>query len=294
MTIPDFQSIMLPLLKIISDGREYQTREIINKIADEFNLSEEDRKKLLPSGTQPIIDNRVGWAKSYMKNAGLLESPKRGYVKISDRGIGVLKQNPKRIDIQFLDQFPEFVDFRSPTQESATAEDVEDITPDELIEKGFNSVNTSLVKEIIEKIREVDPYYFEQIVGKLLTSMGYGSAKITQRSGDGGIDGEISQDKLGLDKIYFQTKRYAENNPVTARDVRDFVGTLSIKQAQKGVFITTSRFPNNTKEILGGVQKSVILIDGKALAELMIEYSVGVNSKKTYTIKEIDNDFFIE
>jgi len=299
MTIPDYQSLMLPLLKFLSDKEEHKTREAVKKLSDEFNLSEEERQELLPSGGQPIIDNRVGWARTYILKAGLLSAPRRGYIKITDNGLEVLKKNPKEINIKFLKQFPSFNEFRTIKKETSkdnvTEDDeLEDVTPDELMERGYNSITASLAQELLEKLRNVDPYFFEQIIADLLSAMGYGESYVTKKSGDGGIDGEVNQDKLGLDKIFFQAKRYAENNSVTASNVRDFVGTLDLHGVNKGIFITTSRFPNDTKKILNKTPKNIILIDGAKLAKLMIEYNIGISPEKTYQIKRIDSDFFPE
>ncbi|MCP3682892.1 MAG: restriction endonuclease [bacterium] len=299
MTIPDYQSLMLPLLKFLSDEQEHKTREAVEKLSDEFNLSEDERKELLPSGQQPIIDNRVGWARTYMLKAGLLEAPKRGYIKISEKGKEILKQNPERINVKFLEQFPDFIEFRTIKKETSKEnskedEELEDITPDELMGKGYNLITASLAQELLEKIRKVDPSFFEEVVGKLLFAMGYGTCEITGGSGDKGVDGIVNQDKLGLDRIFFQAKRYDESNSVNARDVRDFVGTLDLHGVNKGIFITTSRFPKDTNEILKKTPKNIILIDGPKLAKLMMEHNVGVSSQKTYQIKQIDTDFFPE
>ena len=299
MTIPDYQSLMLPLLKFLSDEQEHKTREAVEKLSDEFNLSEEERKELLPSGQQPIIDNRVGWARTYMLKAGLLSAPRRGYIKITPKGLEVLKQNPEKINVKFLEQFPDFIEFRTIKKEtskdtSKDEEEIENVTPDELMEKGYNSINASLAQELLEKLRNVDPYFFEQIIANLLSAMGYGKSRVTKKSNDGGIDGEVNQDKLGLDKIFFQAKRYGENNSVTARDVRDFVGTLDLHGVNKGIFITTSRFPKDTHEILKKTPKNIILINGPKLAQLMIEYNIGASPEKVYEIKRIDSDFFPE
>lgn len=299
MAIPDYQTLMLPLLKSISDGQEHKTREILNSLSNEFGLTEEERKELLPSGQQPIINNRVGWARTYMLKAGLLSAPKRGYIKITEKGLEVLEQNPDRIDVKFLEQFPEFIEFRTIKKETSKEttkdeEEIEDITPDELMEEGYNSINASLAQELLEKLRSVDPYFFEEVVGKLLTAMGYGRFKATPGSGDEGVDGIVYQDKLGLDKIFFQAKRYGEENSVTARDVRDFVGTLDLHGVNKGIFITTSRFPRDTNDILKKTPKNIILLDGPKLAKLMIEHDVGVSTQKTYKIKRMDTDFFVE
>lgn len=299
MAIPDYQTLMLPLLQHISDGQEHKIRDVVNSLSNEFGLTEEERKELLPSGQQPVIDNRIGWSRTYMLKAGLLSAPKRGYVKITDKGLEVLKQKIERIDIKFLEQFPEFIEFRTIKKETSKEttkdkEEIEDVTPDELMEKGYNSINANLAQELLEKLRNVDPYFFEQVVGESLSAMGYGRFEATPGSGDEGIDGIVYQDKLGLDKIFFQAKRYGEGNSVTARDVRDFVGTLDLHGVNKGIFITTSRFPRDTNDILKKTPKNIILIDGPKLANLMIEHDVGVSTQKNYKIKKIDTDFFPE
>ncbi|PIN86516.1 restriction endonuclease [Candidatus Woesearchaeota archaeon CG10_big_fil_rev_8_21_14_0_10_44_13] len=299
MTIPDYQTLMLPLLKNISDGMEHKTKEVVNSLSNEYHLTEEEKRELLPSGQQPIIDNRIGWARTYLLKAGLLSSPRRGYIKITEKGLEVLKQKPNRVDIKFLEKFPEFIEFRTIKKETSKEtvkdkEEVEDVTPDELMEKGYNSINASLTQELLEKLRNIDPYFFEDVVGELLTVMGYGRFEATPGSGDEGIDGIVYQDKLGLDKIFFQAKRYGEGNSVSARDVRDFVGTLDLHGVSKGIFITTSRFPKDTSDILKKTPKNIILIDGPKLAKLMIEHDVGVSTQKTYKIKKIDTDFFPE
>jgi len=299
MAIPDYQTLMLPLLKSISDRQEHKMRDIIELLSNEFNLTEEERKELLPSGQQPIIDNRIGWARTYLFKAGLLTAPKRGYIKISDKGLETLKKKPTKIDIQFLEKFPDFIEFRNlrraASKETVKAKDeVEDVTPDELMESGFNSINANLAQELLEKLRGIDPYFFEKVVGELLSAMGYGRFEVTAGSGDGGVDGIVYQDKLGLDKIFFQAKRYGEGNNVMARDVRDFVGTLDLQGVNKGIFITTSKFPKDTNEILKKTPKNIILIDGHQFAKLMVEHDVGVSTQKVYKIKKIDSDFFPE
>lgn len=290
--------VMLPLLKSLSGGNECRTRDLVKYVSNEFNLTESEKEELLTSG-QPIIDNRVGWARTYLKKAGLLDSPKRGYSKITAKGEEILKQNPPKIDVLFLTQFPDFNEFRKIRKEGSQDEsiqhdEVEDETPDELIERGYTLINASLTQELLNKVRKTDPYFFEEVVGKLLNSMGYGKYEVTKKSNDGGIDGIVYQDKLGLDRIFFQAKRYDEHQTVEAKDVRDFVGTLDLNGVTKGVFITTSKFPKNTSEILGRTPKNIILIDGTRLAMLMIEHDVGVSTEKIYQIKRIDSDFFPE
>ncbi|MEN7981819.1 MAG: restriction endonuclease [Nanoarchaeota archaeon] len=299
MAVPDFQSIMLPLLKYLQDEKEHTLREVIEHISKEFNLTDEEKMILLPSGKQPTIDNRVGWARTYMKKAGFILMPSRGYMKISKKGLEVLQQNLPKINIAYLKKSPEFVEFQTMKSEKVKdsakiSEDNEDETPDELMERGNKLINSNLIPDVLSELRSCDPYYFEKIVGNLLETMGYGDFEVTKKSNDGGIDGIVNQDKLGIDKIFFQAKRYAENNSVTAHEVRDFVGTLELSGVNKGIFITTSKFPSNTQELIRGAQKNIILINGQKLAELMIEYNLGVSIERVYKIKKIDSDFFRE
>ncbi len=289
---------MLPLLQFFSDKKEHAIKEAIDHISKKFNLTEEEKRELLPSGKQPIIINRVGWAKTYMKKAGLLDNPSWGYVRITERGEKVLNQNPQKIDVKFLGKYPEFIEFQTIKKKpdiGPTPTDIpEDITPDELMDRGSKLINSSLTLELLEKLYECDPYFFEQVIGDLLSSMGYGECEITPKSGDGGIDGIVNQDKLGLDRIFFQAKRYDKSNTVTARDVRDFVGTLDLHGVQKGIFITTSKFPKDTKEILKKTPKNIILINGSRLAQLMIDHDIGVSTEKVYKVKKLDSDYFIQ
>ena len=303
MTIPDYQTVMLPILKHLSNQQEYRARDLIEPISDMFGLSDDEKRELLPSGKQRIIDNRIGWARTYLKKAGLLEDPRRGYTKITDRGIEVLNQKPQKINIKFLKQFSEFIEFRSRKNQDNTDsnnvtnivdEEIEDVTPDELMEKGYELINSNLRQDLLNKLLINSPSFFEEVVLKLLLSMGYGEGKVTGHSGDGGIDGVVYQDKLGMDKIFFQAKRFDENNAVSASMVRDFVGALDLNGVNKGVFITTSKFPKNSIDLVSRSHKSIKLVDGKYLVQLMIDYNLGVDTEKTYKIKRIDSDFFPE
>jgi restriction system protein len=293
---------MLPLLKFYKDEKEHHIRDATEHISKLFNLKTSEREELLPSGRQTIIYNRVGWARTYMKKAGLLESTRRGYGKITDRGLEVLKDNPKIINDKFLEQYPEFLEFQTIKKEQSydktgtieLEKDIDENTPDELMEKGHNLINADLGQEILNKLRGEHFSVLEIVVLNLLTNMGYGEGKVTGKTGDGGVDGFVDQDKLGLDKIYFQAKRFNENNPVSASMLRDFIGSLDLKGVKKGIFITTSRFPNNAEELIKKTSKSVILIDGNKLAKLMIDYDIGVATERTYKIKRIDSDFFDE
>ena len=298
MAIPDYQLLMLPLLGFLKDSQEHSSKEVIDYISKEYNLSEEDLLHPLPSGGR-VIDNRIGWARTYLKKAGLVDYPKRGYVKITERGLKVLNQNPQKIDVKFLEQFPEFKEFINIRKESdhdeyVIAEPSKDQTPDELMERGYTLSRDSLTQDIMAKLLQNDPYFFEELVLKLLSNMGYGEGKVTKRSGDGGFDGEINQDKLGLDKIFFQAKRFSEKNYVTPSMIRDFVGTLDLNGVNKGVFITTSKFSSEAKNTISSSHKRVVLIDGEKLVQLMIDYDLGVTAEKTYTVKKLDSDFFPE
>lgn len=302
MAIPDFQTLMLPFLKLCADGQEHHIQKIIKKLSDEFNLTEEERKRLLPSGNQPVINNRVGWARTYLKKAGLLESYRIGYLKITQRGLDVLKQNPPKIDNNFLKQFPEFLEFKGIKKDKANGEVDKDNyvtqrTPEELMEEGHQQVRESLSKELIKQIKDSSPAFFEKLVVELLVKMGYGGSRkdageAIGKSGDEGIDGIIKEDRLGLDIIYIQAKRW-ENN-VGRDEIQKFVGALQGKRAKKGVFITTSDFTSNALDYIKQIDMNVILIDGEQLAQYMIDFDVGVSKVSSYDIKKIDSDYFVD
>jgi restriction system protein len=305
--IPDFQTIMLPLLKILQDGREHSLRDIISKISDQFNLTEEERVQLLPSANQAIINNRVGWARTYLKKANLLETPKRAVLKITADGVNVLAKNLSRVDVKFLQTFPKFQEWIN--SYATKSNDVEAIegeikieiqtgkTPEELLDYSYNQLKEELASEIIDKVKSCSPAFFELLVIDLLIKMGYGGSRkeageVLGKSGDGGIDGIIKEDKLGLDTIYIQAKRW--DNTVTIHQVRDFAGSLLSKKAKKGIFISTSSFPVSAKEFVSSIEPKIVLIDGNELANLMIEYKVGVSVKKVYEVQRLDSDYFEE
>jgi restriction system protein len=302
--VPDFQTLMLPLLQILSDGHEHVLRDTINQLSDQFHLTEEEKTELLPSGNQPIIDNRVGWARTYLKKAQLLENPRRAILKISDAGRKLLDTKPQRIDVKYLKTLPGFKEwhdsFSSKDDSEAVVEKTEiesGKTPEELLEYSFLSIKAQLASELLDKVKSCPPAFFEFLVVDLLIRMGYGGSRkeagqVLGRSGDGGIDGLIKEDKLGLDTIYIQAKRW--ENQVTIHLVRDFAGSLLGQKAKKGIFITTSSYPASAKEFATSIEPKIILIDGKELAELMIEYNVGVATKKTYDVKRLDTDYFEE
>lgn len=298
MPVPDFQTIMLPFLRILKNSKEYAIRDTVELLADEFNLSESERREMLPSGQQTILYNRVVWARTYLKKAGLIESTKRGVVKITDRGLQVLKSNPERIDINFLDQFPEFVEFKKMKREKPSEfTSVEVETPEEVLENSFQTLRQSLANEILDQIRSNPPSLFEKIVVELLVKMGYGgtlrdAGQAIGKSGDEGIDGIIKEDRLGLDIIYVQAKRWA--NTVGRPEIQKFAGALQGQRAKKGVFITTSDFSRDAHEYAAKIDSKIVLIDGEQLAQFMIDHNIGVTPVASYEIKRIDSDYFSE
>lgn len=302
MSIPDYQTIMLPLIELLSDGQERSTRECIEALAERFRLSKEERAELHPSGFQPVFDNRVGWAQTYLKKAGLLDSPRRGVVRITPRGQEVLRKSPERIDVKFLLQFEEFREFikasrqktnrKRESQSEATQSD-----PVEQIEEAFSAYQESLISDVFDKLRKATPRFFERVVIQLLVKMGYGgglkeAAKHVGGSGDEGIDGIINEDRLGLDVVYIQAKQWS--NPVGRPEIQKFVGALYGKRAKKGIFITSSEFTKEARDYVTHVEPRVVLIDGKTMARLMVEYNLGVTTKSIYELKSIDQDFFEE
>lgn len=301
MAIPDYQSIMLPLLKFASDDKEHSLREAIDYLADEFKLTDEERKKLLPSGQQAIFNNRTGWARTYLKKAGLLKSPQRGYFCITDEGKNVLSQNPKRIDVKFLKQFPDFLEFHKPQKDDIKKPKIDlttaDITPEESLEVAFQKLQGGLASDILQTIQNCPPDFFERLVIDVLIKMGYGGSRkeageAMGRSGDGGIDGIIKEDKLGLDIIFIQAKRW--ENTVGIPEIQKFAGALQGQRARKGIFITTSNFSKEALDYVKNIDSKMILIDGQRLSELMIAHNVGVSTVSTYEVKKIDSDYFTE
>ncbi|MGQ9820141.1 MAG: winged helix-turn-helix domain-containing protein [Candidatus Kapaibacteriales bacterium] len=303
--IPDFQTLMLPLLKLLSDGQEHKYRDIIENLASEFKLTDEERKELLASGNQSIFDNRVGWAKTYLKKAGLIDSPKRATFVITDLGRQTLSKNPDRIDIKYLKQFPAFLEFinvsrnDNETDEETTALEIHEQTPEETLDKAYQRIRKSLASELLNRVVELSPTLFEKLVVELLVKMGYGGSikdagKAIGKSGDEGIDGTIKEDKLGLDVIYVQAKKWKPGNVVGRPELQKFVGALAGQGAKKGIFITTSNF---TKEALDYTPKNetkIVLIDGEQLAQLMIDYNIGCTTQQIYELKKIDRDYFGE
>jgi len=304
MPIPDFQTIMLPLLECLSDRKERSMREVTEQLAQHYGLTEEERAELLPSGQQSIFSNRVAWSKSHLKGAGLLENPSRGLVRISDLGLKVLAQKPAVINVKFLKQFPSYLAFigKSPSGDAPEAVDIttteeEHRTPLELIDSAFLTLKQATADDLLTKLKACSPTFFESVVVKLLMAMGYGGiageGTVTGRSGDGGIDGVIKQDKLGLDIVCIQAKRWEASvgRPV----IQSFVGSMDLDRAKKGVILTTSTFTRDAQDFVNRIEgKKVVLIGGERLAELMIEHNLGVTRTKTYELKEVSNDFFDE
>lgn len=301
MPIPDHQTIMLPLLKLTADKKEHYIHEAIEKLADEFELSEEERKELLPSGSRRIFDNRVNWARTYLKKAGLLESQKRGYFNITKRGINVLNQNPRQINNKFLKQFDEFKKFQSRNKsENILKTDLGQTrlkTPEEDLEYGYQKIRQDLSQELLDIVKNNSPGFFEKLVVDLLVKMGYGGSRkdagrAIGKTNDSGIDGIIKEDKLGLDVIYIQAKRW--ENTVGRPEIQKFAGALQGKRAKKGIFITTSNFSNNALDFVSGIDSKIVLIDGDQLTQFMIDHDIGVSKVASYEIKKIDSDYFTE
>jgi len=302
MSIPDYQSIMLPFLKFSSDNKEHSKKEAIEHLAGVFHVSEEERGKLLESGLQSIFDNRVGWARTYLKKAGLIESPRRSYFKITSEGIAVLAKNPEKVDAKFLRQFPSFVEFQSLKKDKTENDSVESEnetarTPQELIEASYLKIQKDLAQDLLTLVKQNSPRFFERLVVELLLSMGYGGSRSDAgqaigQSHDGGIDGIIKEDKLGLDVVYLQAKRW--ENVVGSKEIRNFVGSLVGQKANKGVFITTSEFTKDALEYVKTIVHKVVLIDGEMLSQLMIENNVGVSKVVNYEVKKIDSDYFTD
>jgi len=301
MGVPDFQSVMLPLLQYAGDGEEHSHRETIEALSETFKLSQEERKELLPSGRQPIFDNRVGWAKTYLAKAGLLDTTRRGYFKISRRGRDTLKEKPRKINIRYLEKFEEFKEFRDKKSEKPADkkkianEEPGDRTPEESLESAYQNLREELVEELLKTIKDSSFSFFEQLVVDLLIKMGYGGSRkeagqAVGRVGDEGIDGIIKEDRLGLDIIYIQAKKW--ENTVSRPEIQKFAGALQGQRARKGIFITTSTFARGAVEYVSKIDSKIILIDGHRLADLMIDHNVGVSPVASYDIKQIDTDYF--
>ncbi|MBL8453148.1 MAG: restriction endonuclease [Zoogloea sp.] len=311
MSIPDYQTLMLPLLTLAADGNEHRFRDAVEQLAGRFELSDDERATMLPSGTAPMFDNRVGWAKTYLKQAGLIDATRRGYFRITPRGTELLGTHPVQIDNAMLvEKYPEFRTFRSRRSEGngtlqpdlpmasppqtptpATLE----ATPEELFSQAYQRLRSNLEAEVLEQVKATTPAFFERLVIDLLVAMGYGGSrqdagKAVGRSGDGGIDGIIKEDKLGLDVIYVQAKRW--EGTVGRPEIQKFAGALQGQRANKGVFITTSGFSREAHEYAGIIPSKIILVGGEQLAALMVDHNVGVSPVSRFEIKRVDSDYF--
>lgn len=302
MAIPDYQTIMLPLLRFAGDGKVHSKHEAVEYLADRFELTEYERKVLLPSGKQGLFDNRVAWAKAYIKQARLIDSPKRGLFVITERGKQVLAENREKIDVKYLERFPEFIEFRQRSKEKEKKEARPEVmglepNPEEALETAYQELQQNLASELLENIKKCPSDFFERLVVDVLIRMGYGGSRkeagqAIGSTGDEGIDGIIKEDKLGLDIIYIQAKRW--ENIVGRPEIQKFAGALQGQRARKGIFITTSNFTKDALDYVNNIESKIILIDGQRLAELMIEHNVGVSSVASYEIKKVDTDYFIE
>ena len=309
MAIPGFQEFFLPFLKEISDGKEHTMKEINEKLANKYQLTEEELKIFTPSGTQTLFYNRVAWSRTYLKQAGLIEAPRRSVIKITEKGKNLLERKLSNINVKYLkDNYPEFVAFTSAkkedekndAEENTEIENVNSLhTPEEILESSYQQIRSSMVQEIITRIMNQPPNFFEKLVVDLLVKMGYGgsfkeSSQVKGQSGDEGIDGTIKEDKLGLDIIYIQAKRWQPGNVVGRPEIQKFVGALAGQGAKKGVFITTSHFTKEAREYSPKNETKIVLIDGNELAQHMIDHNIGVTVLKPYELKKIDNDYFEE
>lgn len=295
MAIPDFQSLMLPLLELLKDGRPVKLTDMVGIMSDKYNLTTEERNEWLPSKNQKVMYNRVAWAKQYLKNSELIDSPEKGLFVITAKGLNLLKKNPEKINLRFLKDLDKENKYKSVIPEKMELSHMEeDKTPEELIESAQTLYVESLQKELLSKLKQVEPVRFERIVLDLMEKMNYGVGAMTPTSHDGGIDGIINEDELGLEKIYLQAKRYADNK-VNEKEMQNFAGALGCSPVRKGVFITTSYFDERAKKKAALVQGKVIrLVDGEELTRLMIKHNIGVQIKTKIEIKKLDEDFFIE
>lgn len=304
MTIPDYQTIMLPVLQLASDQQEHKFSDCVQSLAEKFSLTDEEKGELLPSGTQAVFNNRVGWARSYLKQAGLLVSPRRGYFKITEQGLKLLSEQPKKINSASLERYSEFQEFRNRKKEQtkALAENEstqfsENETPEDSLASAYILLRNKLEAEILSSVKDSSPSFFERLVVDLLVKMGYGgnrqdAGRALGKSGDGGIDGIINEDQLGLDVIYIQAKRW--EGTVGRPEIQKFAGALQGQRAKKGVFITTSGFTKDAIEYVALIESKIILIDGEKLASLMAEHNVGATVIGKYEVKKIDSDYFDE
>ena len=300
MPIPDFQTAMLPVLRLAATRDEFTLTDAVNAIATEFSLTEEELRLQLPSGRQPRIKNRVAWAVTYLTKAALLQRVRRGEYRITERGKEVLVAKPTRVDMKYLERFPEYVafrDLRHPEEAPPSDDQISKATPEEGLDAAYERLRRSLESEVLDQTEAASPAFFERLVVELLVAMGYGgnlneAGQVVGKSGDGGIDGIIKEDKLGLDVIYVQAKRWGKT--VGRPEIQKFAGALLGNRARKGVFITTSDFSREAEEYVSSIDSKIVLIDGRDLAALMVDHNVGVSIVRSYEVKKIDSDYFIE
>jgi restriction system protein len=302
MPIPDFQSIMRPLLEAHQDGQEHLNRELVVQLSNQFKLTEEEKREMLPSGGAKLLDNRVGWAKTHLNRAGLLAAPRRAVSMITDRGRQVLGQYPDRIDMRVLNKFEEFREFRNRRRisgegDASVDEIVDSQTPEELLENAYSQVRRQIEAELLAQIMDSPPDLLERIVVDLVVRMGYGGSRkdageALGGAGDQGIDGIIKEDPLGLDTIYLQAKRW--EGPVGRPEIQKFAGALQGQRARKGIFITTSTFTTDALEFVSRIDTKIILIDGARLTRLMFDHGIGVATASTYELKRLDSDYFTD
>lgn len=304
MSIPDFQTLMLPVLRLSADG-EVRIADIISQLADQLKLTQEEREVRLPSGNQGLFTNRVHWAKFHLSKAGLIQNTRRAHLKITELGQTVLASPPKRIDLRFLHRYPQFKQFRDRSAQDTVPDDqvVEPVlasqtrTPDEIMRVAHKQIEELLAQDLLDRIRAAPPEFFERLLVKLLLGMGFGGSaadagRAIGRSGDGGVDGVIDQDVLGLDRVYVQAKRYADGKNIGPDAIREFFGSLDHHKAAKGVFVTTSTFTPSARRTAEGLSKRIVLIDAGQLTALMIRHNVGCRDEDILHIKKVDEDFF--
>jgi restriction system protein len=302
MAIPDYQTLMLPLLKLAADGQEHKKQDAVTALSDQFQLTEEERAEMLPSGGSGVMSNRIGWASTYLKKAGLLASPKRGYLMITPTGLELLAENPQAISNTTLERYESFRDFKSvkrlkPEDPGSSLELEYNYTPEDALSAAYKQLRASIEDEVLSAVKSNSPGFFERVVVDLLVRMGYGgnrqdAARAMGKSGDEGIDGIINEDRLGLDVIYIQAKRW--EGTVGRPEIQKFAGALQGKRSKKGIFITTSSFTKEALDYVTLIESKIILIDGDRLAKLMVDHNVGVSVSGSYEIKQIDSDYFDE
>jgi len=302
--IPDYQSLMRPVLECAKNGPR-KVSEVIEEISDKLELTEEERRQMLPSGKQTVITNRVHWARTYLKQAGLVSNPKRGWYELTDRGREIAEEPSAQVNTKYLERFQEFQEFKSRTKETDNdnaiepSEIDEGTTPDENLQAAHKRLNAALAASLLDSVRRASPAFFERLIVELLLAMGYGGSsddagRALGQTGDNGVDGVIDQDPLGVDQIYLQAKRYAAGNTVGGSEIRDFFGALSLRKATKGIFVTTSSFSPAAIQTADNLGSRIVLIDGAQLAKLMIQYDIGCRDKDVLHIKELDEAFFEE